>query len=131
MFKTIAAMQRTGVIATVEVYEKGSEHRECYFFLTKEGVMREPTKNGNRKITPQKAELLTGNNGLGWLHELHKEQQGNPYLVREYGAYEIDLCQDLDVYCEDGDEEEYEPYQVTNLDMDRAEDLYFKEINKK
>ena len=129
MFKTIAAMQKTGVIATVELYEPQYEEPDLVLFLTKTGVLRKPTKSGNRKITTEKAIELTGKSGLGWLHELHKEQQGNKHLDRTFGEYEVDLCQDLDVYCEE-EVDEFEPYQITDLDMDIAEDLHFKELNK-
>lgn len=129
MFKNIAAMQRTGVIATVELYEKDSEYREDYFFLTKKGELREPTPKGNRTMTPQKAELLTGKNGLGWLHELHKEQQGNKNLDRTFGEYDVCICQDCYIYCEDGVEEDYDEYQVTDLDMNIAEELHFKQLD--
>ena len=127
MFKSITTLQRTGVIATVEVYKKGEEDRTAYFFLTKKGEMREPTNQGNKKITSAKAEKLTGKNGLGWLHELHKEQNGNKYLDRDFGEYEIDICQDLDVYCEE-DDEDYKPYQITALDMTIAEELHYKQL---
>lgn len=126
MFKTIAAMQRTGVIATVELYEADAQEPDLVLFLTKTGTLRKPTKNGNRKITSEQAEKLTGKHGLGWLHELHKEQQGNPHLHRNFGDYEVDICQDLDVYCEE-DVDNYEPYQITDLDMEIAYDLHLKE----
>jgi len=129
MFKTIAAMQRTGVIATVELYEPNCEEPDLVLFLTKTGTLRKPGKNGNRTITAEQAEELTGKNGLGWLHELHKEQQGNKYLDRNFGDYEVDICQDLDVYCEE-DVDYFGPYQITDLDMDIAEDLHFKQLNK-
>lgn len=140
IFKTLASAKRTGAVATIEVYELNDdlepyEDIDKVFILTRTGIVREVTENGNKKISDDKAIALTGNHGLGWLHNLYKKHLQNPYyqeVIRfEHNDvfYEAELCEDLEVYCEE-DDVEYEVIPITSLDLDIAEDLHNKEAFK-
>ena len=143
-FKTTKGAKNSGVVAGIEAREiygidengfvESYDEPDVTLFLTREGILREPTKNGNRKISDERAIKLIGYCGFELLNVFKNETQRGKYkeLHHTVGAvgYEIAICDDVPAYCDDGmDGYNYDDWEVAPIEsweIDKALDIAVK-----